>query len=101
MTSITDNEINNLVYLCLKYVVVGFPMRDCDFQCILMIYNSVGEGRDKLSNIISDFIWDHVLGEPDEPSLDKIKSLVTEIFNGFFDLPYDIRNDIKSSTEVS
>lgn len=98
----TDNEINNLVYLCLKYIA-GFPMRTCDFQLILAMHNSskggVGDERDNLASALSDYIWDHLLGEPDEPSSEEIKSAVVEIFGEFFKLPDDVRNSLEESTE--
>lgn len=94
----TDNEINNLVYLCLKYIV-GFPMRQCDFQVVLMMHNSTKGGvedqKRNLISVISDFIWDHFLGEPDEPSQENIEEAVSGIFEEFFKLPEDIRNSIE------
>jgi hypothetical protein len=70
----TDGELNNLVYLILKYTA-GWAMREVDFQVMLTMV-AEESGIEKIGKIIDntcEYAWDHILGEPDEFTPEQMK----------------------------
>ena len=63
----SDGELDNLVYLALKYGA-NWQMRGCDKQVVLvMCENTIGSvGISKVLETACEYAWDHILGEPDE-----------------------------------
>jgi len=63
---VSDNELNNLVYLICKYTV-GWAMREADFFIVKSMVGS-GAGPDFINKVIemtTEMLWDHMCGEPD------------------------------------
>lgn len=71
----SDGELDNLVYLVLKYTV-GWPMRPTDkLVCLTMAGPVVGTaGIENLIRQTCEYAWDHIAGEPDEFSPDDLYS---------------------------
>lgn len=69
----SDGELDNLVYLCLKYTV-GWPMRQADKAVVLMMAGEVtgDEGISRVVEQACEYAWDHLAGEPDEFDADKL-----------------------------
>jgi hypothetical protein len=63
---LSDDDIDR-VFVAL----FGFPARSAD----KMILQQMGRDRDTLAN----FVWDHWLGEPDEPSEQRVRQDIEEI----------------------
>lgn len=97
----TDNEINNVVYLISKYLF-NWGMRECDLQiCIIM--SDLGtnprpsgpDAIDRLVNATSEYLWDHVAREPDEFPLETVVKEATGITEAFFnDVPASVRDTL-------
>lgn len=62
----SDGEVDNLVYLTLKYGA-GWPMRGCDLTIVKMMAGNVrgSAGLSRLVYAACEYAWDHILGEPD------------------------------------
>ena len=72
----TFGELDNFVYLTLKYTV-NWIMRQCDRDiCIMMASGAdaiVGDiGLSNLCHQACEYAWDHIAGEPDEFDSDKL-----------------------------
>jgi len=69
----SDGEINNFVYLACKYTI-GWAMRQVDLAvCKSMAGEIVGkEGLERLLDVTTEYVWDHLAGEPDEPSAEQL-----------------------------
>jgi hypothetical protein len=64
----TPIEINNLVYLCFKYVI-NCGMRQADLAVVQMMggeVTSVEQLDEKFLPALAEYMWDHHLGEPEE-----------------------------------
>lgn len=44
--------------------------RECDVQVVAMMGNT--------EDALAEYVWDHMLGEPDNPTLGKVKRVVKE-----------------------
>lgn len=71
----SEGELNNIVYLICKYTV-GWQMRTADLAvCVLMAGGQeaiVGNaGLTKLVEETCEYVWDHICGEPEEPTADQ------------------------------
>jgi len=72
----SDGELNNFVYLTCKYAV-GWGMRQTDLAvCLMMarINNTIkgNAGLSFLCEVTCDYLWDHICGEPEEPTSDQL-----------------------------
>lgn len=85
----SDGELNNFVYLCCKYTV-GWGMRQADLAICLMLAGGKeaikgNEGLSKLCDVTCEYLWDHICGEPEEPTAEKlfehIKPILGEWYN--------------------
>ena len=66
----SEGELDNLVYLTLKYTV-GWGMRVCDKSiCLMMASDSLAgnEGISKLVETACEYAWDHLAGKPEDMS---------------------------------
>lgn len=54
--------------------VFGFPARSVDVQVVRSIMD-----EEDPAPAIADILWDHWMGEPEEPSLEQVESFVREI----------------------
>jgi hypothetical protein len=90
----TPNEIDNICYLAMKYLV-GWQMRQTD----LMVVKSMLDGGPvpKLQAIVTEYIWDHICGEPAEPTQEDLAHVAGGIIEHFYSLPEEARE----STEVT
>jgi len=75
-------ELNNFVYLVCKYTV-NWGMRACDLQVCLMMAGGAEEikgnaGLTKLCEVTCEYLWDHVCGEPEEPTTDQLFDHIKE-----------------------
>ena len=71
-------ELDNIVYLVCKYTI-NWPMRVADLSVVLTMAGGPdnikgNKGISHLVNITCDYLWDHVMGEPDDISSDKLFS---------------------------
>lgn len=66
-------EIDNLVYLCCRYTV-GWQMRACDLAVVRgLVPDPRGPtGIEGLARQACEYVWDHVCGEPEEPSAEQM-----------------------------
>lgn len=70
----TENELNNLCYLSMKYLI-GWEMRTADFQVCMMLGGdpqTVTELEKTFIPSLADYIWDHLMGEPNDPTSDDL-----------------------------
>ena len=69
----SEGEINNFVYLVCKYTV-GWMMRGADLAvCQMMTGPIVGkQGLEKLLEQTTEYVWDHICGEPEEPTAEQL-----------------------------
>lgn len=70
----TDGELNNIVYLCHRFTI-DWSMRRSDLAVCLMLARAKGEiignaGLDRLIRTTCEYVWDHLCGEPEEPTAD-------------------------------
>lgn len=86
----TDNELNNLCYLSCKYIC-GWSMRECDLAVVRQLG---GNDLEKFKEALADYIWDHLMGEPDEISQEEVKKAVDAITLHLYGQPEDARNSV-------
>ncbi len=72
----STGEINNFVYLIMKYTI-GWSMRQADLAVCCMMAGGhemiVGnEGLSLLAEHTCEYTWDHLCGEPEEPTADTL-----------------------------
>lgn len=85
----TPNELNNLLYLSCKYI--GFPMRNCD----LSIVNSMSGGTlEGFKSAAAEYIWDHLMGEPESPTQEDVKLIVDAVCDHLFTMPVEVRESV-------
>ena len=83
---LSGGEIDNIVYLVCKYTC-DFSMRQADLQvCILLTGKGQGpEHVEKLVKTSCEYVWDHIMGEPEECSpeslYDHMMPMITTWFN--------------------
>jgi len=54
---------------------VRYNAREADKQIVVMM---VGKGADPIETI-ADLLWDHHMGEPEDPTLDQVITGITEL----------------------
>jgi len=85
-----EGEINNVVYLVLKYTV-GWGMRACDLAvCKLMAEGPDqkirgNEGLEKLVRETCEYAWDHIAGEPDEPTTEQLYEHIAPVITEWYE----------------
>lgn len=91
----TAGERNNLCYLSMKYIV-GWQMRACDFALVDMMgvesSTTMAGLRDGYCNVLADYIWDHLLAEPEEPTADEIAHACRAMVGLLYSLDEEARN---------
>jgi hypothetical protein len=94
----TVEELNNITYLSMKWLI-NWPMRDIDF---VMIYKLAGEINtlkdidEKFIPTLAEYMWDHVLGEPEDPTIDDIAYGITALKDSLYKMGELERNDVKT-----
>lgn len=92
----TNNERNNLVYIFFSHIL-GIKPRIVDYAVIESMANDIENIADlKLRYIpaVAEIIWDHFLGEPEEPCLEDITKACLALTDAFYTLTEEVRNDI-------
>ena len=85
----TPGELDNFVYLTSKYTVGWIPRAADHAVCLMMAGGAdeiVGnEGLTKLCETTCEYLWDHICGEPEEPTaealFDHIKPVLQEWYS--------------------
>ena len=97
----TTNERNNIVHLCFKYTL-GIQFRIADLSIIEMMAGDIRSMEDLRKTYIptiAEYMWDHFMGEPEEPSLELVEQFCHAIVDCFFTMDQETRNDINSYPE--
>ena len=82
----SEGEINNIVYLCCKYTV-GWPMRTADLAICNMMRDKTLTGQPAIENLLqvtTEYIWDHICGEPEEPSTEQLTTHMQPILQEWY-----------------
>lgn len=93
----TPNERNNLVHLCFTNIF-GYTFRHADLAVIEAMSPEIKTVKDLKSEyvpIVAEYVWDHWMGEPEDPQLQDVQQMCEVICDALYTLPEDIRNDIK------
>lgn len=82
---LSDGEVDNIVYLVCKYTV-GWPMRQADKAvCQMMMGDVKGpEAVAKLVEVATEYVWDHICGEPDEPTQEQLFEHIAPVIADWF-----------------
>ena len=98
-----DNEIDNVLYLTFKYTV-EWPMRQVDKAVVLQMTRSQLELEAEnpllfqhvstMLEVACEYVWDHICGEPEEPSTKQLLDHIRPIIDNFFELPYEQRIEV-------
>ena len=70
----SDGELDNLIYVVLKYTV-GWPMRQADKAVCMVAGGDAIRGDAGISKLVYEtcqYAWDHIAGEPDDFDADKL-----------------------------
>jgi hypothetical protein len=92
----TDNELNNLTYLSMKYII-GWPMRLTDFAVVKMMGGEVASVKgldEKFIPEMANYMWDHLMGEPDDLKVDDLISAIQAVRDMLFGMDEKTRNSI-------
>lgn len=72
----SPGELNNFVYLVSKYTVGWIPRQADHAVCLMMAGGAdtiVGnEGLTKLCEVTCEYLWDHICGEPENPTAEEL-----------------------------
>lgn len=85
----SPGELDNFVYLTCKYTV-GWPMRKADLAvCLMMAAPEGGKivgnaGLSRLASVACDYLWDHICGEPEEPTAEKLREHMKPILQDWY-----------------
>ena len=94
----TDAELNNISYLSMKYLC-QWGMRQCDLAVVNMLsgkIQSIAALRTVYVEHLADYIWDHLMSEPDEPSCEDIAYGINAVITAFYHMDEAIRNDTEA-----
>lgn len=82
----SKGELDNFVYLCCKYTA-GWNMRQADLAVCLMMANDIkgSEGLTKLCEVTCEFLWDHICGEPKEPTAEQFFDHMKPILKDWYE----------------
>lgn len=92
----TNNELNNLCYLSMKYLI-GWRMRVVDFHTVNMLGGTpktIQELDKRYIPTLAEYMWDHLMGEPEEPTTDDLEYAIKAVRDMLFSLSEKERNDI-------
>ena len=92
----TANERNNLVFLCFKYLL-GRPNRYRDLAAIEMMAPnivSVADLRERYIPVVADMLWDHWLGEPEDPSIELVTDYCLAVCDYLYRNEFTERNSL-------
>lgn len=87
----SPNELNNMMYLPFKYIL-GVGVRTCDIM--LVASQTMGRPVTEVNLVIADLMWDHFMGEPEEPSLADVEEAVLVLAEQLFSCEKDVRENI-------
>jgi len=96
--SVNDNELNNLIYVFLKYTFKFEEPRNSDIATIM---KAIGNNRDR-SNVIQEAVK-YVgvrYGRDKLGNLTEMLKHMNFIFGEFFSLPDNLRNDLGEDKEA-
>jgi len=95
----TDNELNNLTHLSFRFIL-GLPtFRACDFMMVKMMAGKVESVRQldkKFIPALADYMWDHMMGEPDELSEEDVEKMVKALRDQLYGQDEKTRNCIEA-----
>jgi hypothetical protein len=85
---LTDGEINNIVYLCHRFSC-NWTMRAADLQVVTLMATPLPSGEAGIRHLVktsAEYIWDHIMGEPEDCDPEALRihleALVLEWFGG-------------------
>lgn len=90
----TEGELNNLSYLSMKFIA-GWGMRSADFAVVKTMGGKPATVNDLDKQFIpqlAEYIWDHLMGEPDEPSTKDVEAAVKAVRAGLYAMDEKARN---------
>lgn len=97
----TDGELNNICFMAMKYGA-GHLMRMVDFEVVKTMSEStetVTGLSDKFLPVLADYMWDHIMGEPDDPSTEEVLEFVTFTRDMIYTSNEEDRNNTDSILE--
>jgi len=85
----TPTELDNLVYLVMKYSV-GWNMRQADLAVVLTMSGGpddiVGDaGISRLVSVVCDYLWDHICGEPEDLTVEQLYDFAQKFLFQWFE----------------
>jgi hypothetical protein len=90
----TSNEVDNICYLSMKYGI-GWMMRQAD---LMVVTKMLGDGDvNQLQDILSEYMWDHLMGEPENPTVEDIKLIVGAVTRNFYTLDPEVREAVEAT----
>jgi hypothetical protein len=66
MTALSEQQIRTAFEAC-----VGLPSREADVQLVLLLGAT--------SEALAEYIWDHWLGEPEQPTLEDLRTKIESL----------------------
>lgn len=97
----TQNELDNLAYLSMKYIA-GWLMRSCDFEVVKLIagpVDSISAMKEKFVPALAEYMWDHLMGEPDDPTQDDVQQTILALTDSLYSMDEKSRNEISESDD--
>lgn len=94
----TANERNNLVHLCFTQLL-GISFRVADLSIIETLAPDVqdlNDLRQRYVPVIAEYLWDHFMGEPEEPTQQQVEHACLTIANILYTMDEETRNDIEA-----
>lgn len=81
----TEGELNNIAYLTFKYGV-NWGMRSCDFHVCKMVAGDLKgeEGLKRFIETVAEYGHDHILGEPESPTVQEIIDHMTPMLEAWW-----------------
>jgi hypothetical protein len=92
----TTEELNNLCYLSMKYVI-GWQMRAVDFSVVMMMSGTATTVNDLDNSFIpalAEYMWDHLMSEPDEISSEDLEKAIKAVRDMLYGMDENTRNDM-------
>jgi methylglyoxal synthase len=80
----------------MKYFA-GFTMRNCDFKVIKMMGGDpqvVAELDDEFIPQLAEYIWDHVMGEPEDPTVEELVEAIGVVRDMLYEMDISTRNEV-------
>tara|TARA_R110000751_G_scaffold93925_2_gene183319 strand:- start:324 stop:818 length:495 start_codon:yes stop_codon:yes gene_type:complete len=90
----TDGELNNLCYLSMRYIA-NWPMRNVDFNVVKMMSGdppTVEALSDQFIPNLVEYVWDHIMGEPADPTVEDITLAVEALRDQIYEMDEQTRN---------